>query len=235
MLLQVQRNGDIGSPRDNGSTKRSRSFTRVGSRSQVLFRPAPGRRTLPVDTPAGREISRWPRITVDRANPVMRHKRDTPPWPIASASAAANKRSVRLSSTGAKRSNLCRISASGLTPLVRRTARLSSGDPTTKSGTESPVMSPTPATEVPYPRGPCRRSSSAPSAPERANTRPASGSPARTSGVPSASRSPASETAWPKAWLSPEPAKARRRAPSTPERMRTEAGGAPAMTSGWPS
>src|SRR6185312_1782799 len=43
-LLQVQRNGDSGSPRVVGSTSASRSGSSVGSLEIVLLRPAPGRR-----------------------------------------------------------------------------------------------------------------------------------------------------------------------------------------------
>src|SRR5436309_3286751 len=75
-LLQVQRSGDIGSPRVNGSTRASRSSNSVVSVSVLGLRPPPGRRTRPVagwgagDPAAAARSSRRPTPILLRLKPV---------------------------------------------------------------------------------------------------------------------------------------------------------------------
>jgi hypothetical protein len=58
MLLNVQRKGDIGSPRHNGSTRGFSSSTTLGSSAlTTFFRPPPVRRILPGLTAARRTSS----------------------------------------------------------------------------------------------------------------------------------------------------------------------------------
>src|SRR2546430_5943660 len=60
VLLQVHRNGDIGSPRVTGSNSRSKSCSSVSSRSVLVLRPPPGRRIRSEERRVGKECrSRW--------------------------------------------------------------------------------------------------------------------------------------------------------------------------------
>ena len=66
--FNVQRNGDIGSPRDPSSTISSSITNKSGSKSILRLRPPPGRRTRS-DGPAPPASSLAPTINVFRARP----------------------------------------------------------------------------------------------------------------------------------------------------------------------
>ncbi len=94
-LLQVQRKGDIGSPRLSGSTSASRSLISVGSASVRGLRPPPSRRTRPFASRSGDAKSFSPRPIVERATPVARETAAIPPRPNAFASLAVWSRRSR--------------------------------------------------------------------------------------------------------------------------------------------
>ena len=100
MLLQVQRSGDSGSPRVEGSTSLCMAASNWGSSSVRRLRPAPGRRTRGAGsfTPAANCF--FPRSTVVLARPVARTTAASPPRPSARASLAAQSRRCRSSSAG---------------------------------------------------------------------------------------------------------------------------------------
>lgn len=101
VLLQVQRNGERGSPRVAGSTNTSKAFCNCGSRSVNRFRPLPGRRIRrgPVSTAADRN-SRTPERIVLRDKPVAAATALAPPQPNDSASVAAHRRRALSSNSG---------------------------------------------------------------------------------------------------------------------------------------
>jgi hypothetical protein len=125
MLLQVQRSGDSGSPRDKGSTSCSRASTTAGSIVVIFLRPAPDRRMWPGSMlPPPPASSCLPRVIVVRAIPVIRDTVDTPPRPRAAASEAAKRRSDRSSSVGASCRNRKRILSSVFTREVYHIRRI---------------------------------------------------------------------------------------------------------------
>lgn len=78
--FNVQRNGDIGSPRQPGSTRPSRSANNVGSTSSKRGRPPPSRRTRPVgSSPVSNALA--PSNTVFRDIPEHPATTVTPPRP----------------------------------------------------------------------------------------------------------------------------------------------------------
>src|ERR671914_751915 len=85
MLLEVQRNGDSGSPRVTGSMRLSRSVQRVLSVSVVRLRPPPGLRMRPETSsgsgffPASRS-SLQPAVMVGRETPVAWETKVVPPY-----------------------------------------------------------------------------------------------------------------------------------------------------------
>jgi hypothetical protein len=83
VLLHVQRKGDIGSPRVNGSNNASRAASSVGSDSVERLRPAPLRRRRVLTGSSGwlsrYSSSRSPAAMVSRANPVAVATAVTPP------------------------------------------------------------------------------------------------------------------------------------------------------------
>src|ERR1019366_7568229 len=94
VLLDDQRNGDMGSPRVAGSTSRSNSFTSRGSCSAFDFLPPPAFRTRSGGTSLP-SSSRTALCSVVRLNPVARANVAIPPWPRNRASAAATNRRCR--------------------------------------------------------------------------------------------------------------------------------------------
>jgi hypothetical protein len=101
VLLQVQHNGDWGSPRVTGSTNRSKAASSAGSAVVQRFRPPPGARKRSGMGDEGffarATSSRKPLRTVCGDIPVARHTASTPPQPYARASAAAHCRRIRSS------------------------------------------------------------------------------------------------------------------------------------------
>src|ERR1019366_2500857 len=119
-LLQVHKSGDCGSPRVVGSTRERRSSMRLASIALIGLRPPPNRRTRSASTapPARNSLSARP--TVLRASPVARDTAAIPPCPAVIASAAANRRRPRSSSTGSSASNRWRMVDSSITPPYYR-------------------------------------------------------------------------------------------------------------------
>ena len=91
-----------------GSTRRSRSASRLASRSVSGRGPPPSRRTRP---PRGGGASRSfsPRPIVERASPVICETAASPPRPAARASLAANTRRPRSSRFEPSASHRCSI------------------------------------------------------------------------------------------------------------------------------
>jgi hypothetical protein len=116
--LAVHSSGDCGSPRVSGSTSARRSSSQGGLASVSLsgLRPPPGRRTRSGSGVSSARNSASPRPIVLRAMPVARVTALTPPCPADLASAAANRRRPRSSSTGASASKRWRIADSSITP-----------------------------------------------------------------------------------------------------------------------
>ena len=110
VLLHVQRNGDIGSPRLSGSTRASKAVSSAGSRTLSLLRPPPGRRTRS-GVGSAPPKSRSPCWMVGRDTPAARATRATPPWPNARASTARHSRRCRSFKYGSKRAQLLRQTA----------------------------------------------------------------------------------------------------------------------------
>jgi hypothetical protein len=78
--LQVQRSGDLGSPRSVGSTSASRSPNKDGEAETNFFRPPPWRRTRGASTAAADPLSSFrPRPIVLTAIPVARATAAIPP------------------------------------------------------------------------------------------------------------------------------------------------------------
>ena len=100
VLLQIQRNGDSGSPRVWTSTISSNRSTSPGSATVRGLRPAPGRRMRPARGAKPASISRIPLEIALRDSPQARRTKLTPPWPNALASLAAIIRRVCSSSSG---------------------------------------------------------------------------------------------------------------------------------------
>ena len=96
-LLQVQRSGDIGSPRCRLDQRADPPQADV--RSDTDLRPPPGRRTPPGGSGDGRQL---PKSATDRArgDAVTRDTAAMPPCPAALASVAAKSRRCRSSSRG---------------------------------------------------------------------------------------------------------------------------------------
>ncbi len=117
-LLDVQRNGDSGSPRVTGSTKRSRSSITVGSERSSGGLPPPGRLTRPGSSTSSLSSSARPRLTVDSETPVARTTAAIPPRPAERASTATHNRRPRSSNTRRSRNARYRsaIPASSTTP-----------------------------------------------------------------------------------------------------------------------
>jgi hypothetical protein len=108
-LLQVQRSGDIGSPRALGSTSASKSARRVASFFTSGLHPPPRRRTRPTSSVSALANSFRPRPIVLAAMPVAADTAAMPPYPAARASLAAHKRrsrSLRCRDSAAKRSRI---------------------------------------------------------------------------------------------------------------------------------
>src|SRR4051794_40940796 len=78
-LLQVQRSGDIGSPRASGSTSASKSPSSVVSCITRFLPPPPGRRTRPGSSSSAATSSFKPRPIVLAAIPVPRDSAAMPP------------------------------------------------------------------------------------------------------------------------------------------------------------
>ena len=106
VLLQIQRNGDSGSPRVWTSIISSNCSTSPGSETVRGLRPAPGRRMRPSMGANPSSISRIPLDDLPCAT-VRRHGVPycTPPWPNALASLAAIIRRVRSSNRGHRERN----------------------------------------------------------------------------------------------------------------------------------
>src|SRR4051812_35003431 len=125
-LLQVQRSGDIGSPRSLGATSASRSSSRAASVATRGLRPPPGRRTRSASSWATVASSFKPRPIVLTAMPVARDTAAIPPYPAVRASVAANSRRLRSSRWGNSKVKRARMPVGsiiptryGITPLPR--------------------------------------------------------------------------------------------------------------------
>src|SRR3954470_10866784 len=125
-LLQVQRSGDIGSPRSLGATSASRSSSRAASVATSGFRPPPGQRTRSASSRAAVASSFKPRPIVLTAMPVARDTAAIPPYPAVRASVAANSRRLRSSRWGNSKVKRARMPVGsiiptryGITPLPR--------------------------------------------------------------------------------------------------------------------
>src|SRR4051812_24374966 len=125
-LLQVQRSGDIGSPRSLGATSASRSSSRAASVATRGLRPPPGRRTRSASSWAAVASSFKPRPIVLTAMPVARDTAAIPPYPAIRASVAANSRRLRSSRWGNSKVKRARMPVGsiiptryGITPLPR--------------------------------------------------------------------------------------------------------------------
>jgi len=94
LLLHVQRNGDVGSPRVTGSTSASRAARSPGCTVSMAGRPAPDRRRRPAGGPPWANWRRSLRIVL-RYKPVADETTASPPYPIATDSAAAHRRRAR--------------------------------------------------------------------------------------------------------------------------------------------
>jgi hypothetical protein len=94
LLLQVYRKGELGSPRVSGSTNASKARFTPGCDCSIPGRPAPGRRIRCRSMLFAPNSSR-PRRIVTRDRPVAADTKDSPPYPIARASAAAHRRRPR--------------------------------------------------------------------------------------------------------------------------------------------
>jgi hypothetical protein len=109
VLLHVQRNGDVGSPRVMGSTNRSSAAANSGSTSVARLRPAPGLRTRDSTGVSGSfsraSSSARPFAIVFGHIPVARLTARTPPQPYDLASAAAHCRRIRSSISEAQATN----------------------------------------------------------------------------------------------------------------------------------
>jgi hypothetical protein len=116
VLLDDQRNGDIGSPRVAGSTSRSNSFTSPGSCSAFDFLPPPALRTRSGGTSLP-SSSRTALCSVVRLNPVARANDAIPPWPRNRASAAATNRRCRSFRYGFRRACFAPNSESSATTV----------------------------------------------------------------------------------------------------------------------
>jgi hypothetical protein len=105
-LLQLQRSGDIGSPRSVGSTRAKSAGNSPASVATNDLRPPPGRRIRPGSRRSPSARSCRPRPIVLGAMPVMWATAAIPLYPAPFASAAANRRrsrSSRCSESSAKR------------------------------------------------------------------------------------------------------------------------------------
>lgn len=94
LLLHVHRNGEVGSPRVTGSTSASNAARRPGCASSIAGRPAPARRRRPAGAPPSANSRRPLRIVV-RDKPVADETTASPPYPMATDSAAAHTRRAR--------------------------------------------------------------------------------------------------------------------------------------------
>ena len=141
-LLAVHSKGLSGSPRVAGSTKARKSSSKLGSVSVSGLRPAPGRRTRPTGGPSvAPQSSAKPRPIVLRAIPVIWATAWMPPKPAARASAAANRRRPRSSSTGFNASNRSRIANSSI--ITKRYSRSShTGNPPPRSSIQKFLYGP---------------------------------------------------------------------------------------------
>jgi hypothetical protein len=109
VLLQVHRNGDVGSPRETGSTKRSNAADKLGCSVSRDRRPAPGLRCrFPSFGPAALS-SLMPFRTVRSDKPVACATAAMPPQPNETASVAAQRRRPRSSNSSMSASYLQRI------------------------------------------------------------------------------------------------------------------------------
>src|SRR3972149_4287579 len=99
-LLEVQRNGDWGSPATYGSTSASKSVLSVVSFCAVFLRPPPGLRICAAPLRFWADSnSLIPRLMVERELAMARSTNAMPPCPIDFASVAAH--SLRLRSVSA--------------------------------------------------------------------------------------------------------------------------------------
>ena len=127
MLLQVQRNGDMGSPRVAGSINRSKASSKPGSDWVSVRRPPPGDRTRAAATSrlfAESSSSFSPAMIVGRDKPVARATSEIPPQPTSRASAAAHCLRLRSSNSTATKRNLRRIRASTFASCMRKSSHL---------------------------------------------------------------------------------------------------------------
>src|SRR4051795_1479516 len=115
-LLQVQRSGDIGSPRSLGATSASRSSSRAASVATSGLRPPPGRRTRSASSRAAVASSFKPRPIVLTAMPVARDTAAIPPYPAVRASVAANSRRRRSSRWGNSKVKRARMPVGSIIP-----------------------------------------------------------------------------------------------------------------------
>ena len=97
MLLQVHRNGDIGSPRVLDATSRSRAALNVGCSRSLELRPAPKARCRPGSSGFDDFSSAIPVRIVRSDIPVACATAVIPPLPNDIASAAAHRRLARSS------------------------------------------------------------------------------------------------------------------------------------------
>src|SRR5487761_38310 len=125
--LQVQRKGDMGSPRVAGSINRSSAASKPGSVWISVRRPPPGDRTRAAATTrllAESSNSVSPAMIVGRDKPVARAASEIPPQPASRASAAAHCLRLRSSNSTATKRNLRRIRASTFASCMRRSSHL---------------------------------------------------------------------------------------------------------------
>ena len=128
VLFEVQRNGDIGSPRVAGSTNCSSALTTSGTCAAFRFLPPPARRTRPAGVPFPFSSCK-PLCSVVRLKPVIRDNAAIPPWPNICASAAATNRRCRSFRYGLSRACFsCKLESepSGMTVSYNFSPQMSS-------------------------------------------------------------------------------------------------------------